>query len=138
GLRIGTELENVFADRAKTVLFIERSRPRIKFPNAEPHYVVTVRLRDRKAFIQKALPDAFPQKPLVRIKPRKLYRPFRRDANFRGSHDQLCITRSLVLIFRDQKNITFVRKLRAYLLDRKSTRLNSSHVKISYAVFCLK
>src|SRR5690606_39837205 len=33
-------------------------------------------------------------------------------------------------------------KLRAQvlqeLLDRKSTRLNSSHVKISYAVFCLK
>src|SRR5436309_8446384 len=27
---------------------------------------------------------------------------------------------------------------RAYPEDRKSTRLNSSHVKISYAVFCLK
>src|SRR5207302_7482385 len=26
----------------------------------------------------------------------------------------------------------------AHLRDRKSTRLNSSHVKISYAVFCLK
>src|SRR6266496_2715748 len=25
-----------------------------------------------------------------------------------------------------------------YVLDRKSTRLNSSHVEISYAVFCLK
>src|SRR5699024_11990876 len=25
-----------------------------------------------------------------------------------------------------------------YCLDRKSTRLNSSHVSISYAVFCLK
>src|SRR5690606_39414174 len=25
-----------------------------------------------------------------------------------------------------------------YFKDRKSTRLNSSHVKISYAVFCLK
>src|SRR5437870_13637260 len=25
-----------------------------------------------------------------------------------------------------------------HLLDRKSTRLNSSHVAISYAVFCLK
>src|SRR6201989_3059437 len=25
-----------------------------------------------------------------------------------------------------------------YHLDRKSTRLNSSHVEISYAVFCLK
>src|SRR5690606_40122821 len=27
---------------------------------------------------------------------------------------------------------------KAIHLDRKSTRLNSSHVKISYAVFCLK
>src|SRR5256885_9950476 len=26
----------------------------------------------------------------------------------------------------------------AFLLDRKSTRLNSSHLVISYAVFCLK
>src|SRR5438067_10599139 len=26
----------------------------------------------------------------------------------------------------------------AYIQDRKSTRLNSSHVSISYAVFCLK
>src|SRR5438874_6787983 len=34
------------------------------------------------------------------------------------------------------------RKLEPYLIvpagDRKSTRLNSSHVEISYAVFCLK
>src|SRR5690606_41890307 len=28
--------------------------------------------------------------------------------------------------------------LAAAMIDRKSTRLNSSHVKISYAVFCLK
>src|SRR5690554_7129412 len=28
--------------------------------------------------------------------------------------------------------------LHALLRDRKSTRLNSSHVRISYAVFCLK
>src|SRR5436305_14939426 len=26
----------------------------------------------------------------------------------------------------------------SYVVDRKSTRLNSSHVRISYAVFCLK
>src|SRR5690606_39829501 len=31
----------------------------------------------------------------------------------------------------------FVPKL-LLVIDRKSTRLNSSHVKISYAVFCLK
>src|SRR5690606_41513157 len=30
------------------------------------------------------------------------------------------------------------RRRRVGALDRKSTRLNSSHVKISYAVFCLK
>src|SRR5690554_7596542 len=29
-------------------------------------------------------------------------------------------------------------KVTAYDIDRKSTRLNSSHVRISYAVFCLK
>src|SRR5690349_23832602 len=29
-------------------------------------------------------------------------------------------------------------RLRAHRRDRKSTRLNSSHVEISYAVFCLK
>src|SRR5207249_5453324 len=32
----------------------------------------------------------------------------------------------------------FVRAAQTLLLDRKSTRLNSSHVSISYAVFCLK
>src|SRR2546430_11930638 len=29
-------------------------------------------------------------------------------------------------------------QMKAYNLDRKSTRLNSSHSQISYAVFCLK
>src|SRR5690606_32788487 len=33
---------------------------------------------------------------------------------------------------------TFKSLRQPLLLDRKSTRLNSSHVKISYAVFCLK
>src|SRR5258708_13436306 len=36
---------------------------------------------------------------------------------------------------RDDKHST---KLNAVSLDRKSTRLNSSHQIISYAVFCLK
>src|SRR5690349_22806561 len=35
--------------------------------------------------------------------------------------------------------IVFPTRVRtAWLEDRKSTRLNSSHVEISYAVFCLK
>src|SRR6266498_4770262 len=31
-----------------------------------------------------------------------------------------------------------LRRIEGYIEDRKSTRLNSSHVRISYAVFCLK
>src|SRR6266496_5491881 len=34
--------------------------------------------------------------------------------------------------------IPFLNAGRTFCLDRKSTRLNSSHVEISYAVFCLK
>src|SRR5207249_7472791 len=36
------------------------------------------------------------------------------------------------------KSTGFVKGAWAMVLDRKSTRLNSSHVSISYAVFCLK
>src|SRR6266699_4721149 len=35
-------------------------------------------------------------------------------------------------------NVPFLEPLTALSLDRKSTRLNSSHVRTSYAVFCLK
>src|SRR5699024_3524641 len=54
-----------------------------------------------------------------------------RYAVVRGKADQLAITRNIKgekLRIRG-KDIT---------IDRKSTRLNSSHVSISYAVFCLK
>src|SRR5690606_41305240 len=37
-----------------------------------------------------------------------------------------------------QSNAEYVLVERVQAADRKSTRLNSSHVKISYAVFCLK
>src|SRR5437868_7431906 len=35
-------------------------------------------------------------------------------------------------------HVGLIARQRDALLDRKSTRLNSSHVSISYAVFCLK
>src|SRR3712207_8191612 len=35
-------------------------------------------------------------------------------------------------------NITLFQGLKVIIIDRKSTRLNSSHANISYAVFCLK
>src|SRR5256885_8417647 len=37
-----------------------------------------------------------------------------------------------------QKSPSFTKGLSSGKIDRKSTRLNSSHLVISYAVFCLK
>src|SRR3712207_7981150 len=45
------------------------------------------------------------------------------------------------LSYGDQRRLEIARALASepkLLLDRKSTRLNSSHANISYAVFCLK
>src|SRR3712207_8678267 len=38
----------------------------------------------------------------------------------------------------DALQLQFLRRIIADRVDRKSTRLNSSHANISYAVFCLK
>src|SRR5947199_7760330 len=38
----------------------------------------------------------------------------------------------------DSAFVTLAQRNRSLLRDRKSTRLNSSHLGISYAVFCLK
>src|SRR5690606_41739655 len=44
----------------------------------------------------------------------------------------------LLSAFVDGATGALVRSEGLTAIDRKSTRLNSSHVKISYAVFCLK
>src|SRR5690606_34529457 len=53
------------------------------------------------------------------------------------------LTRTLLPAMKERRsghifNMCSIASLHAYKKDRKSTRLNSSHVKISYAVFCLK
>src|SRR5699024_12287452 len=48
---------------------------------------------------------------------------------------QLCVFIIFIIIFIVQENNSLPQLSRR---DRKSTRLNSSHVSISYAVFCLK
>src|SRR5436305_11026292 len=45
--------------------------------------------------------------------------------------------RCLSTFFNPKSILSFTKTSRTWL-DRKSTRLNSSHVRISYAVFCLK
>src|SRR5687768_18419356 len=58
-------------------------------------------------------------------------------------HDALPISWIVIAFTRNRsddlgKQIRFVRSAQAQETDRKSTRLNSSHGYISYAVFCLK
>src|SRR5690349_23519688 len=47
-------------------------------------------------------------------------------------------TRPLTVRFRPSNSTLTGAPIRTSPRDRKSTRLNSSHVEISYAVFCLK
>src|SRR5690606_39988316 len=60
----------------------------------------------------------------------------REDQIFNTPEDFEIGLRSVYRFFPGEEEIKFV----SYFTDedRKSTRLNSSHVKISYAVFCLK
>src|SRR2546430_15675325 len=53
-------------------------------------------------------------------------------------HDALPIYERFFPLVRGGLTMTAKRKARTREADRKSTRLNSSHSQISYAVFCLK
>src|SRR6266480_5759504 len=64
----------------------------------------------------------FPYTTLFRSRPRADPRVRRQDRDGETGHRQLRRARA---VLRDRR-------------DRKSTRLNSSHMSISYAVFCLK
>src|SRR2546427_5887962 len=59
---------------------------------------------------------------------------------FRGSRSQLLLQHPLseFRIGRAARGLHHLSKKELRQLDRKSTRLNSSHSQISYAVFCLK
>src|SRR3712207_6982108 len=46
--------------------------------------------------------------------------------------------KSREMFFAEYKAEGYAAVVDKYLVDRKSTRLNSSHANISYAVFCLK
>src|SRR5947209_15247837 len=55
----------------------------------------------------------------------------RRNAHRKGKNDRIAETEQDGGIFKEEPGFTLA-------VDRKSTRLNSSHANISYAVFCLK
>src|SRR5215813_6838582 len=70
---------------------------------------------------------------MIRRPPRSTLFPY--TTLFRSRQAARARTEESVPLFRavgDQRGLAMA------LRDRKSTRLNSSHVRISYAVFCLK
>src|SRR5438445_5110980 len=80
---------------------------------------------------------SLPQRPLLQESALRLIPP-------RGEDDRLVILRSASVIevsseIKLDSESSFIETTRAEIhRDRKSTRLNSSHANISYAVFCLK
>src|SRR5438874_9988910 len=61
------------------------------------------------------------------------FRSHARDAEVAIDREPLARRHALLAAAIDQREIAAAKRR-----DRKSTRLNSSHVEISYAVFCLK
>src|SRR5690349_23764176 len=72
---------------------------------------------------------------MIRRPPRSTLFPY--TTLFRSRRCDLEATLAIELELPDRRR-TGKRAGHQDLLDRKSTRLNSSHVEISYAVFCLK
>src|SRR5262245_64245861 len=56
--------------------------------------------------------------------------------SFGGNGERCCVSKPqpILIVYR----LAFPRTNQGAPVDRKSTRLNSSHLGISYAVFCLK
>src|SRR3712207_7963701 len=90
---------------------------------------------------------------MIRRPPRSTLFPyttlFRSGAQVRGDHDVVVAVEERVVRdrlaredveggARDLARVEGVLERRVVDQDRKSTRLNSSHANISYAVFCLK
>src|SRR2546429_6369565 len=89
------------------------------------------------------LPAAFPIFEILRV----LHRRGAGDASAKNAGDQRVRSEpvgSVILVFAfarriDARNVArLIFPIHPYSADRKSTRLNSSHGYISYAVFCLK
>src|SRR5436305_12711668 len=70
---------------------------------------------------------------MIRRPPRSTLFPY--TTLFRSADVEADLCSALVT---ERGGDAYVRAARLCPLDRKSTRLNSSHVRISYAVFCLK
>src|SRR3712207_7972926 len=79
---------------------------------------------------------------MIRRPPRSTLFPyttlFRSQAKEAYNRSSKKYTEGVYLFVEEVNKLHQAIKSRMVILDRKSTRLNSSHANISYAVFCLK
>src|SRR3712207_8248281 len=80
---------------------------------------------------------------MIRRPPRSTLFPYTTLFRSRGIGPRLVVERDVLVEVRDLlprrlRDVALRADVLARLRDRKSTRLNSSHANISYAVFCLK
>src|SRR5207249_11069915 len=83
----------------------------------------------------------FPYTTLFRSELLSLTDPIRELINERAptvTLKQKAVELGMVTLRQDGLRSVFAGAVLPFQADRKSTRLNSSHVSISYAVFCLK
>src|SRR5690606_41578347 len=99
------------------------------FPQPSTHALYTLSLHDALPIFDN--PDRYRER-------RWGSGPIRRDQERPGRSVLVHIDRDHALVRRDLERLHVPVRLEDDAADRKSTRLNSSHVKISYAVFCLK
>src|SRR5699024_12552982 len=88
-----------------------------------------------------SLHDALPISPTMEKQVRSLFEQYGARIVVYGESItcDVCIVRSPEVIQDWSKFLPTIKRVACLvIIDRKSTRLNSSHVSISYAVFCLK
>src|SRR5690606_41300998 len=103
------------------------------------HYTASNILRHSTFILVVRLPTnstLFPYTPLFRS--RKLWADVFPSARSLVAVGKFARYEARSACSRHRSSIDFIRDTAHRALDRKSTRLNSSHVKISYAVFLLK
>src|SRR5438067_4998197 len=74
---------------------------------------------------------------MIRRPPRSTLFPYTTLFRSQRTHETASLEISIVQVLGEEA-LRYARRNRPSESDRKSTRLNSSHVSISYAVFCLK
>src|SRR5690625_5726282 len=109
--------------------------PWMRESGPENDIVLSTRIRLARNFQDEIFPIIAEEKDLTRIS--DFFKQNYEHMTFR-QYESLELIEMSDLSYIEKRVLVEKHLISPYLADRKSTRLNSSHVAISYAVFCLK